>query len=168
MSTLLPMHKALGAAAVVAAIAVAGGIWATAVGSPGASSKPVSVEEASAQVGVLVDASRQVVSPGAAQEFCDHYASSVGLCRESASDLGAVGWGTPVGDPVVALRDASNDTVIADVSGTLSTGSEFKGVLELVRDTSGKVKAVDPVFWLDKELTIRHGTSATQAPTAEP
>lgn len=168
MSTLLPMSKALGAVAVVAAVAIAGGIWVAATWSPSPSTEPVSAADASTQIDLLVDGSRQVVSAGSAQEFCDDHAASAGMCQESASALKALDWATPVGDPVVAMRAASGGTVIADVRGTLSTGRQFKGALELVRDASGNVKAVDPVFWVDKVLVIPHGTSATEAPQREP
>ena len=72
------------------------------------------------------------------------------MCRSSLARAEAKPLATPT--PTVTLTQSSTGSWIATIDGNLTGGAHFTSDIELVRLDDGDIRAVDPIYWIQRKI----------------
>jgi len=127
------------------------------LGVPSRSPLPISIDEAHA---AFIAIQLTVIAPDGpmgTHEICDRWADDTTLCLQSIEEHGNRAPVTEVQS--IATSTLADGTARVDVVGLDRDGQTFHSALQMVR-SGDRVKAVDPVYWFDRELVDLTGTTA--------
>ena len=116
-----------------------------------ASASSLTEREAMEATNRTLEVAPRLLTQGEQDQLCRELAADVTMCRDSLGSSTESPADSPT--PTVSYEQLTTGSWVATVKGTLSNGAEFTSQIELVRHEGGTVRAVDPIYWVERTVS---------------
>jgi hypothetical protein len=123
---------------------------ATLTGCTGPGAAPVNPATAEAAIRDVSADLASATTPKDLENWCSMWADDVTACLDSLV-IGAA-WLPASTEMEMHSRVTRSGTVVVTVTGILSNGRTFTSDVEFLHGHDDRVRAVDPVFWVPREI----------------